>query len=190
MSSCVAVASAFNGRAVREGWPSVCDASLSFVRPEFRHLLSIWRAAAASGEIPLRRDITHRDLRALLPRIAIYERLGDTRPRYRVRLMGTQFASVMGDLTGRFLDEVVPAAFLSRWVAALDASLDAAAPLRFLTRSDTPGKGYLVAEYFEAPLRSDSGEASMVLAAVHFSADKSWSERLTAEREGACAKAG
>jgi hypothetical protein len=76
----------------------------------------------------------------------------------------------MGDLTGKYLDEAIPEQFLPRWYAALDATLDANAPLRFVARSDTANKSFLIAEYFEAPLLDEHDQATMVLAASHFSA--------------------
>jgi hypothetical protein len=111
-------------------------------------------------------------VKAYLRDVAIYERTvtEEGRSRYRVRLMGTTFAETMGDLTGKYLDEAIPESFLPRWYAALDAALDAGVPLRFVARSDTAGKSYLVAEYFEAPLLDDNGVANMILACSHFSA--------------------
>ncbi|HEY1612141.1 MAG TPA: PAS domain-containing protein [Rhizomicrobium sp.] len=180
-----AIAASYNARAAREGWPTICDAGLSFLRPELKGLLEIWRAEAGIGGIPRRRAISHRSLRGLLARIAIYERSGglELDARYRVRLIGSEFAEIMGDLTGKYLDEAIPAAYLPRWHTALDASLIAAAPLRFLTRSDTAGKNFLIAEYFEAPLLSECGEMTIILGAAYYSTDKRWSEQLTIESE-------
>ena len=53
--------------------------------------------------------------------------------------MGTAFAQILGDLTGKFIDEAVPAEFVPRWHASLDATLATGAPLRFLGREDTKG---------------------------------------------------
>jgi hypothetical protein len=93
----------------------------------------------------------------------------------------------MGDLTGKFLDEAIAPQFLPRWYAALDAVLEARVPLRFLSRSDTMDKKFLLGEFFEAPLLSDSGEADLVLAAGVHSAMRSWNEILEQERARAAA---
>jgi hypothetical protein len=168
----LAVSSAFNAKAAREGWGSRCETQLEFHCPELSAIHTLWREKAGTRPIPARQDFSLRCVKTYLRDVAIYERTvtEEGRCRYRVRLMGTTFAETMGDLTGKYLDEAIPESFLPRWYAALDATLDAGVPLRFVARSDTAGKSYLVAEYFEAPLLDDNGAASMVLACSHFSA--------------------
>ncbi|MGN6148355.1 MAG: PAS domain-containing protein [Rhizomicrobium sp.] len=170
--------------AQENGWVGLCDPTLNFRAPELLELCRQWHELKGSGEIPKRADFTPRVLKNSLPHLAIYEcvncpKLGK---RYRVRLMGTRFADVMGDLTGKFVDEAVAPQFLPRWYAALDAVLEARAPLRFLSRSDTMDKKFLLGEFFEAPLLSDSGEPSLVLAAGIYSPMRSWKEVLNQER--------
>jgi hypothetical protein len=164
----------FNARAIAEGWPSLCDAALSFQRLEFRVLTATWRNFATS-QLPSRKDFTPRSLKSLLRNVVIYERVTNGTTRYRVRLMGTAFAEIMGDLSGKFLDEAVPPQHLVRWHAALDAALEAGAPLRFVARTDTVDKPFLVGEYFEAPILTDDGSTSMILAAGMF-APRHWAD--------------
>jgi len=139
-------------------------------------LLAIWREKAAGGIALRREDLSPKLLKAHLPNIAIYERMiaeGGER-RYRVRLMGAQFAQVMGNLTNKFIDEAVPAQFLARWYAALDAVLEAGLPLRFLSRSETNNKSYLIGEYLEAPLIAPDGSLSIIFAAGIYAPANSW----------------
>ncbi|HEY5336846.1 MAG TPA: hypothetical protein VIJ85_01475, partial [Rhizomicrobium sp.] len=96
--------------------------------------------------------------------------------------MGTQFAQVMGDLTGRFLDETIPDPFLPRWNAALDAVLDSGMPLRFVSRSDTANKAFLVGEFFEAPLLAEDGAMNLVFAAGIFTPADNWQNYLAGGR--------
>ncbi len=127
--------------------------------------------------------MTPRVLKSQLPHLAIYEKIesaGEGR-RYRVRLMGTKFADVMGDMTGKFIDEAVPAEFIPRWYAALDAVTDSLAPLRFLSRSDTSNRQFLYGEFFEAPLLDDDGAPSLVLACGVYSPLTSWDALLAEE---------
>lgn len=174
---------AFNARAASEGWPALCDADLAFLWPDLARCCALWREKVGNRAAPARSDFSLRNLKQLLQDVAIYERVNVTEGRrYRVRLMGSTFAETMGDLTGKFIDEAVPTAFVPRWYAALDATLDAMAPLRFISRSDTFGKTFLVGEYFEAPLLNDAGEANLVLAASHFDAGPTWQETSSAER--------
>ena len=117
------VAEAFNIRAADGAWGSFCDAELAFEHPALAAVLELWRDKAGSRPIPARSDFSLRVLKAFLPDIALYERVAlDVVPRYRVRIMGASFAETMGDLTGKFLDDVVPEPFLQRWYAALDAA--------------------------------------------------------------------
>jgi hypothetical protein len=179
----------YNAKALANGWAGLCDSTLAFQRPELAALLAIWREKAAGCIAPRREELSPKLLKAHLPNIAIYERvIGESgERRYRVRLMGTQFAQVMGNLTNKFIDEAVPAQFLSRWYAALDAVLEAGVPLRFLSRSDTNNKSYLIGEYLEAPLLAPDGSLSIVFAAGIYAPANSWaasSDKLPLARAG------
>jgi len=170
--------------AQENGWVGFCDPALAFRSSELLDLSALWHRAKGAGEIPKRADFTPRALKSCLPHVAIYERVicDKMGMRYRVRLMGTRFADVMGDLTGKFIDEAVAPQFLPRWYAALDAVLEARVPLRFLSRSDTVNKKFLLGEFFEAPLLNDNGEADLVLAAGIHTAMGSWNEIIAQER--------
>jgi hypothetical protein len=172
----------FNARARNEGWASICDASLAFQRMEFRLLLATWHDCGGEDHLPSRRAVTPHKLKSLLRNIAIYERVTNGRVRYRVRVMGSAFTEVMGELSGRFLDEALPDEHVPRWHAALDTALEAGAPLRFLSRADMACKSFLVGEYFEAPLLDDNGAPTMILAGGHFAARK-WSDITDFEPE-------
>ena len=164
----------YNARACAEGWPSQCDAALDFHRVEFRVLIATWRSFATS-HLPSWKDFTPRSLKALQRNVAIYERVANGHTRYRVRVMGTAFSDVMGDLNGKFLDEVMPAEYSSSWHAALDAAIEGGAPLRFVTRAGTFGQPVLVGEFFEAPILTDEGLPSMILSAGLF-APRHWAD--------------
>jgi hypothetical protein len=174
----IASAAEFNALAAREGWPTLCDRTLRFDRPELASLLSLWKQKAGSSGIPARADMTPRVLKPFLHDVAIYERVldGAGGRRYRVRLMGDNVGRVMGDLAGKFIDQVVAQKFLPRWYASLDATLGAGTPLRFLSRSDTNDMSFLVAEYFSAPLLGPDGTPSMVLGVAHYDGARGWDE--------------
>lgn len=171
-------AAEYNSAATEGRWHSLCDPSLAFVHPELTRLLELWRSEAGDGGIPPRRVMSPRLLKSFLRDIALYERVkgDDGVRRYRVRLIGTAFAQIIGDMTGKFVDEALPKEFVPRWHAALDATLGHAAPLRFLGREDTKGMTFLTGEFFSAPLLTDDGEPSMVLAAARFSGKRPWEE--------------
>jgi len=177
MGSIIGDAAEYN-RAARAGeWHSLCDVTLKFLHPDLGRLHEVWRKEAGDAPIPFRRTMSPRVLKSFLRDIAIYERIGDGEARrYRVRLMGTSFAQILGDLTGKFVDEAVPAAVLPRWYGALDATLGEKAPLRFLGREDTNDMSFLTGEFFSAPLLSDDGQMNLVIGSARYSGKQPWEE--------------
>ena len=171
-------AAQYNELAAQLHWPSLCDASARFTHPDLRRLLGVWRKQARQDGIPFRGDLTPRLLKSFLGDIVLYERVAERggRPRWRVRLTGASFAQIMGDLTGKFIDEVVPAEFQPRWTAALDITLQHRAPLRFLSRADTSAMHFLHGEYFSAPLKAADGSTSLVLGAGRFAGGRPWQD--------------
>lgn len=168
----------FNAFARRYDWPILCDATCTFTYLKLRELLTLWRELAAVGNIPYRREMTARLLQPYMKSIAIYERVDGqgTLPRYRVRLMGRNIVNLTGELTGQFLDDVIPEKFLPRWCAMNEVTLGYAGPLRLLIRCDTFGKGYIVAEHLNVPLRADDGTMNLVLSAGYYDGTHSWTE--------------
>jgi len=175
MDAVIGGAAEYNRTSAAGNWHSLCDQSLRFVHPELTRLLDLWRSEAHDGAIPPRRVMSPRLLKPFLRDVALYERLsGGAERRYRVRLMGTAFAQILGDLTGKFIDEAIPADYVKRWHGALDATLGVRAPLRFLSREDTKGMTFLTGEFFAAPLLADDGQMNLVLAAARFSGKRPW----------------
>ncbi len=172
----LACASEYNDAATTNGWPALCDASAKFVHPDLCRLLGLWRRQAKAHGIPLHADMTPRLLKSFLGDIALYERIAlpGAQRRWRVRLMGASFGQIMGELSGKFLDETVPTEMLPRWDGALDITLAHRVPLRFLGRADTGAKQFLTGEFFSAPLLGADGSPSMVLGAGRFSGGRAW----------------
>ncbi|MFN4277381.1 MAG: PAS domain-containing protein [Ferrovibrio sp.] len=79
-------------------------------------LARYWFSRARSGEVPLRADIDPLDFPALLPNVMLLDRVTGRNTdddRYRFRLAGTHVALYTGrELTGCYLDEVLPAGYL------------------------------------------------------------------------------
>lgn len=76
-----------------------------------RRLADYWFARRPADGVPARSAIDPLDFPALLPNIMLIERvLEDGADRYRFRLSGTEVVRHTGrEMTGRFLDDVVPA---------------------------------------------------------------------------------
>ena len=174
----IASADDFNRTATQQCWPMLCDPTCEFANAKVRELLALWRDLTHGGNVPFRSEMTARRLHSLMPSVALYERVdgdGGSR-RWRVRLMGSTIVHVLGEMTGKFLDESVPEEFLPRWYAITDVTLAVGAPLRVLIRSDTFGKPFLIAEQFCAPLRADDGTANIVLMVGSYNSTRPWAD--------------
>jgi len=116
--------------------------------------------------------MTPRLLKDCLAHVAFLERVPqeDGSHRYRVRLFGSAYQPIFGELTGCFLDEGLPPAVAPMWHAAADTALNYGAPLRIAGRSEVPNKEFLAGEYFVAPLTDPAGNPSFVMAVGYYRA--------------------
>ncbi len=171
LSRAISIPDEFNARASREKWPAVCDAQLKFDSPRLGALLDIWRATSGARPMPQRGDFTARALAKHLQNLTFVERLQEVPGprRYRFRLFGSGLARFTGDWTGRFLDEVIPEAFLATWLATYDAAIAMGAPLRFVSRFRAAHLEHIMAESLLAPLCDETGSASGLLISVVYS---------------------
>lgn len=171
----IASTTAFHEAAADGAWPILCDEGCNFEHAMLAELLVLWQSEAAAG-IPPRTALTARKLQPFMRNIAIYERIGEgTQRRYRVRLMGSGIVQYYGELTGKYIDDVVPEKYLARWYGISDLPLLAQKPVRYVLRADTFDKSYMVAEYLSAPLLSDSGLAKFILLGMIFDGRRPWS---------------
>lgn len=171
----IEAAERFNRLASENRWAVLCDPYCHFTDPKLCEMVSVWQSKA-NGGIPYRRDMTVRILQPFISQLSIYELVSseDGSIRWRVRLMGTEVALTTAEMTGKFLDEVVPQDFLDRWNAVGEAILDAGCPLRVLRRADSFGKRHIVSEEFVAPLANDSGRPEMTMSISSFENFDSW----------------
>jgi hypothetical protein len=176
---------ALNAQAQALGWPTHCDTQLSFDKPELNWFVAIWEERRADRLMPQRGDMQARWLKHLLTRVLLFERTKEADGRrYRVRLMGTGLVQVWGDLTGKYVDEAIPAHLQPRWHAFLDVTLAHRAPMRFVSRVDYQEKHFLSVEIAAAPLADDEGHPAMVMCAMHATSEKSWEVMASAFAAG------
>jgi hypothetical protein len=161
--ACFDAVAAFNALSEREGWEQECDPALGFDHPDFPRMLAIWKEQARENTMPARRSMSPRVLKNFLSRIVINERMSVHPPRFTWRLMGTQITQILGERTGKFIDDDAPPRQIARWNASLDLVLRVARPLRFHGRVLVNGKTYLGSELLFMPLADDAGEARFVL---------------------------
>ncbi|MDE2133053.1 MAG: PAS domain-containing protein [Alphaproteobacteria bacterium] len=153
---------AFNDWAKAQDWPAFCDPDLAFESETLTDLLVIWRRQAGSDPIPPRSKMDVHVLKRHLGHIAIFERAAE---RYRARLVGTRLAQMFGEMQGKFLDEVIPAALLPRWHHALGLTLSERCALRFVVDAVEFRKlDFLRSELLLVPLLDDGVEPTLVLA--------------------------
>jgi hypothetical protein len=137
------VADAINAKARAFGLQFHCDTDLDFDQPELDALRGAWRGSAARLTFP------------------------NGISRYRVEYAGANFTNVLGDQTGRFIDEWVPATLLPRWIGLFDAVLGGGIPLRITTRFEFPALAYASGEMFIAPLADETGKTNLVIMGVY-----------------------
>ena len=160
----LAAAEEFNRFAERTDAPSRCDPTLAFETPALTNALALWQEKAVGREIPSRRDFSAHALKAHLPTVAIVDAVdeGGVR-RYRFRLMGTAVADLLGDHTGKFVDEAVVSPFRERWATMMGAALAAGAPLRFFGRVEYNNLNFLAMELLFAPTRDGDGQSILIV---------------------------
>jgi len=159
------IADAMNEKAREYGVPFRCDSELKFDRPELNLLRDVWRSNAAKLTLPRRSDFDARTLESALKHLAVMERAGvaDEVSRYRVQLMGSYIAAVLGDQTGNFIDEFVPPPLLPRWIKLFDAVIGSGLPLRIVSHFEYAGLNYAAGEMFIAPLSDEAGLPNLVI---------------------------
>ena len=114
-TACLDAVAAFNALSARENWEQQCDPTLTFAHSDFPVMLDIWKKQADGKPMPMRRSMTPRALKGFLPRVAINERVSIHPPRFKWRLMGTQVAQVLGERTGKYMDEDAPPRQVARF---------------------------------------------------------------------------
>jgi hypothetical protein len=157
-------------KAKLEGWPFHCDATLEFERAELNAVRDLWRSLAVGKPAPSRADFDARTLKPYLRNILINERVfaGPERWRYRTRLVGTAVADILGDPTGKFLEEQLPLELVPRWASTYDAILDSGQPLRLVADFELPQLAFLRGEALIAPLTDRDGKLTLVFSCAYF----------------------
>lgn len=158
----------FNKAAQRTRMPGRCDETCSFESTKLSGVVDLWREKSSAGGVPVRSDFNARTLQQFLPNVMMVDVVEDgARRRHRVRLTGTAVAALLGDYTGKFLDDAVVSPYRERWAAAVEAAIAAGEPMRLFGRIDYRAQQYLEAEILVAPLDSGEGVADSVLVVLY-----------------------
>lgn len=161
---------ALNAHAIAMGWGIRCYEDLHFVQPELNRLRDVWQDKARIAGWPSRAEMDARVLKPFLSHVSLLERVTESGGgrRYRLRLLGTAVAELLGEQTGRYLDEFLPDRVLPRWMMLYDTVLAGREPLRFVSRFEIPQMSYLDGEFFAAPLGNDGARPTLILNATYF----------------------
>jgi hypothetical protein len=130
---------------------------------------ALWRERAALRPLPRRSDFTVRMLAPFLFNMTIVERFVTPQGRrYRYRLFGSGLAERMGDCTGRFVEEVLPAEKVQPWCEAYDQVMAAQEPVHFLAPFGLPGLDHLMVETVLAPVAAEDDTPLGFLGVAYF----------------------
>jgi hypothetical protein len=158
-----------------------------FRDPLLSEALAVWRAHCDAGGTARRRDLTPHAMRAFLKRVAVFERVAQpfNTYRYLARLTGQEFTLAYADMSGKFIDEVLPTKFLVRWKKLGDVVLAWGGPVRYLTVTEAFSRDYSVLEHFIAPLLDDAGKATQLLFVCSFERGCDWDTVVAEESRAA-----
>ena len=178
-------AKAHNEKSARRNWRQLCDPDLSFDEPFFNDLIALWRSKLGSAQIPKRSAITIRELKPFLTNIAIMERIKENPSQYRWKLVGTKVAQVLGEHTGKLLEDGITHEQLSRLSESFDMVLEAGQPWRFYGEVTLNGRDYLIAENLYLPLADEDGKARFIMALCRYASASTEREDLRERIENA-----
>lgn len=180
-----AAAKALNRKAAEQGWHHFCDPTLAFKDPIYEQFLSLWKKKAGARPMPMRTEMTPRDLKDFLRDLVVFQRVSLNPSRYCWRLIGTRVTDVAGHNTGKTFEESIPAEHLPRWIECGALLLDGGAPMRFLGRVHLNGHEYLDAENLFVPLADDNGHPNFAMGLCHYTPrrtqdEESWESQIAA----------
>jgi len=141
-------------------------------RPENAMLLEFydyWLRKGAGKAVPARADIDPLDIPQLLANVFLMDVTPGTPRRFRFRLVGTRITELEGEMTNRFLDELVPGVSGT----AMGRHYEDAVEGRISVRQETlhwRERGYITYDVLLLPLSSDGRTVDMLLGLARYRA--------------------
>lgn len=172
-----AVLASFSTQMIALGGKFVLDARCArFRAPVLGLALAWWREAAGPAGIPRREAMTPAVMRPFIKKIALFERVErhGGGHRYRARLTGQEFAAAYTEMSGKFVDEVVPEKYLPRWNLVADMALACQAPIRLLLLPEAFNRDHSVLECLIAPLLDETERPTQFFVVANFERGQSW----------------
>lgn len=135
--------------------------------PKLSNLLDLWVQRCGDRSLPARRDFAIEDLRPWLGHLALIE-VGGAPARFRVRLAGTILTAYEGqDDTGRYLDEVIPAAELAGRLAPYRECVQSRQPVLDVPLFPAELHALRVYQRLLLPCAADGGAVDIIILAVY-----------------------
>ncbi len=132
-------------------------------------LLDYWRSKLAGRAMPRRADIEPTEIPQLLPHLQLVDRVDG---RYRYRLAGTAIVAAYGsELTGKFVDEVIPPARRAVAERHYNMVYESKRPIFVRNKYTTTRDIDIVASRVILPLSEDGATVSMLVMAQTFEYD-------------------
>ena len=132
------------------------------VKSEMIRLMHRWWTSKRGDDIPDRRDFDPAEFKKLLPNILIVDIEQPFRVRYRV--VGTRVVEATGfDITGRYLDELMPTEPEAPWLDLYMRTVQLRAPTLGTSTCTTTCGGLFTHEFAMFPLRKGGKSVDQVL---------------------------
>lgn len=156
-----------------------------FRHPALAEALEVWRRQADPQGVVARRAMTPKILQPFITKTALFERIDQPLGayRWRARVTGQEFTLAYAEMSGKFLDEVLPPKYLLRWRSLGDLVLACGGPVRYLTVTEAFHRENSVLEHLFVPLADDAGKLSQLLLVCHFERGAEW-KTVVAEEAG------
>jgi hypothetical protein len=156
--------------------------SRRLAQPDMAGLCDYWIALGGGTRVPDFRAFDPLAVPRTLPDLQILRR--EAGGRYRMGLTGANVAELMGgDNTGKYLDEVVPAARYAARVAMFDTALRTGLPVAFRALLATHGREHRLYKRFLLPFVDKDPAADLVLS-MALSAQRAAAETISPNGDG------
>jgi len=134
--------------------------------PRFRRLAEYLAAKASPGKLPGRQHIDPAEIADLAPYITLIDVVQTEQGsrRYRVRLMGTEVAELIGsDLTGKYIDDAIPSPVRDKLLREYGEAVRTKLPQPRRAKMTAPGREHVNYERVAFPLASDGENVDMLI---------------------------
>ena len=166
------LAEKLNALARAAGWAVHCDAAFQFKNANLRAMHQLWLGKSAA-KLPARGDFSMRELKSFLPHLVVLDIVREAgRKRYLHRYVGMEIVRKFGEMTGRFIDEVLPTPLLPKTLTYFDAVAESGLALRIVTEFQFTPVNHLECEMLIMPLADNGVMPDRLMSVSYFKTQK------------------